>query len=287
MAAPQRRGLAAKWAPASIAAVVSLGMVAQSCVDLAALARSADARDLAASIENGIQPDPAYLARFVAANRPADARGDCGDAATRSRLTIGLAALDAAASADDLSRRDGAVQDALDFARLRLACNPLDGNAWLRFAIVESDAGGPSAQAVEALELSYWSAPDEGWVIAARLPFATRLFLAGVAGFEAEYRNDLRRFADYEPVDQVASTYIATPERIKALLRPMIAGQPETDEARSLRSWTDRGSSLTLIDGIETLAPDRRHPARASREARPTYAAPATGGAPSAAGTSR
>jgi hypothetical protein len=220
-------------------AVVALGLVAQACLDLAALARSADARDLAASIERGIQPDPAYLARFVAADGPAVASGDCGDAATRSRLTIGLAALDAAERADDLSRRDAAVQDALDFAKLRLACNPLDGNAWLRFAIVESDAGGPSAEAVEALKLSYWSAPNESWVMAARLPFATRLFLAGASGFEAEYRDDLRRFADYEPADQVAATYVATPARIKALLRPMIADQPG-DRRNAIVALMDR-----------------------------------------------
>jgi hypothetical protein len=207
--------------------LIAVGLIIKSIAGLASVALNADTRDLAASIEKGLQPDADYLFRFVSSKGLDRASGDCGDAITRARLTVALAALEFAIKGNDMALLDAAEKNALEIAGHRLSCNPLDGNAWLRFAMVDSQASGPSPTAINALRLSYWAAPNESWVMDARLPFATRLYLAGVTGFETEYIDDLRRFATYEPADKVAATYVATPPRIKALLHPLIADQIE------------------------------------------------------------
>jgi hypothetical protein len=227
VAAPRGRSSAARLITVPILFFLAAGLIIQSAASLALFARSADTRDLAAAIETGLTPDAAYLYRFVAESGLALPSADCDDALTRARLTVGLAALAAATKGTDPAQMDAAARNALQIARSRLSCNPLDGNAWLRFSMINVQSSGPSPTAIEALRLSYWCAPNEGWVIKSRLPFATQLYLAGDIEFETEYRDDLQRFATYEPGRQVASTYIATNPRIRTLLHPLIAAQPE------------------------------------------------------------
>lgn len=227
MEIPRARFSLTRLTTVPILAVIVTGLTVQSIAAFASFTRNADIRDLAGSIEEGVQPDLDYLPRFVATNGLDRASNDCGDAFTRARLTVSLAALDGASRGDDLTAIDAAEKNALDAAGRRLSCNPLDGNAWLRFAIVTAQASGPSGAAVEALRLSYWAAPNESWVIEARLPFATRLYLAGAKGFESEYLDDLRNFAMYEPTTRVAATYVATEPRVRTLLHPLIARQAE------------------------------------------------------------
>jgi hypothetical protein len=226
--APPRRRLSASWLITSpILFVLATALVVQSIRALASFAGDANTRDLAASIERGVQPDPAYLSSFISNNGLDRGSTDCGDAVTRARLTVSLAALDAAIKGSDLASIDVAKKNALEIVKHRLNCNPLDGNAWLRLAMIEAQSSGALPGAVDALRLSYWSAPSESWVMEARLSFATRLYLADVPGFETEYLEDLRRFATYEPTNQVAKTYAETASRIKALLHPLIVAQPE------------------------------------------------------------
>ena len=227
MGAPRRGVNASRLIACPILFSIVIGMIIESMRALASSAGGADTLDLAASIEQGIRPEPGYLARFVENNGLDHPSSACGDALTRARLTVALAALDAAIKANDGTLIEAAERNALAIAKRRLVCHPLDGNAWLRYAMIDAQAGGPSARVVDELRLSYWSAPNESWVIDARLPFATRLYLAGVAGFDSEYLGDLRRFATYQPAGQVAKTYARTAPQIQALLHPLIAAQPD------------------------------------------------------------
>jgi hypothetical protein len=239
VAARQRRWSVSRLITSPILFFVAIALVAASVRALAVFAGGADTRDLAASIEKGFKPDPDYLSSFVRNNgldRPFTA---CGDAITRARLTVGLAALDAAIKGDVLASIDAAEKSALEIAKHRLSCNPLDGNAWLRYAMIETRSIGPAPAAIDALRLSYWSAPSESWVMEARLAFATPLYLDGVPGFEGEYLEDLRRFATYEPASQVAATYVETAPRIRAMFHPLIEAQSETRK-RAMVAEIDR-----------------------------------------------
>jgi hypothetical protein len=205
--------------------VIGIAVASLSVRALVQFASNADVFDLAASIEKGELPDADYLARFVGSAGLDRASIDCGDLFTRASLTVNLAALQAATEEIDETLTDVAERNAVRAAEHRLNCNPLDGNAWLRYAMVETRGKGPVASAIDALRASYWAAPSEGWIITPRLAFATNLYLAGVTGFETEYFDDLSRFTSFEPTSRVASAYVATPSQVRALFRRSIDAQ--------------------------------------------------------------
>lgn len=211
---------------------------------LVLFASHADLFDLAASIErSGASPDATYLAAFVKRNALDRATADCGDSFTRASLTIHLATLEAASENDDAAAIGVARKNALRAAEHRLLCNPLDGNAWLRYAVVKSRGGGDPASVVEDLRMSYWTAPSEGWILEPRLVFATGLSLSGVGGFEMEYLSDLRLYVSFEPASRVAAAFVATSAIVRRRLRPLI------DELSD-------GHKKTIIAEIDALGVD-------------------------------
>ena len=228
MAIPRRKTATAAFIASPILFVIAVAVACLSVRGLALAAINADLFDLAASIETEAQPDADYLSRFVASKGLDEVSLDCGDSFTRASLTVNLAALDAATVALDVPATDAAERGAIRAAEHRLACNPLDGNAWLRYAMVESKGAGPVKSVIDALRASYWAAPNEGWIIESRLPFATNLVLAGADGFEAEYVDDLRRFTAYESISRVGAAYVALSPPVRRRLRPLIAVEPET-----------------------------------------------------------
>ena len=228
MAAPRRIVTAASIITSPILSVIGVVVVSLSVRTLVLFAANADVFDLAASIEKGALPDADYLARFVGSNGLNRAAVDCGDPFTRASLTVNLAALDAATKGIDVPLADAAETNAIRAAEHRLECNPLDGNAWLHYAMVEARGKGPVASVVDALRVSYWTAPSEGWVIEPRLAFATNLYLAGVTSFETEYVDDLRRFASFESTSRVAAAFVAVASKLRTQMRPLIDAQPET-----------------------------------------------------------
>ncbi|MGA2494073.1 MAG: hypothetical protein ABSF67_14140 [Roseiarcus sp.] len=230
MATPRRKTTAAAFIAAPILFVIAVGVAGLSARALALSAANADLLDLAASIEKQAQPDADYLARFIASKGLDRASVDCGDSFTRASLTVNLAVLDAATKTLDAPLVDAAEKSAIRAAAHRLACNPLDGNAWLRYAEVENKSAGRAETVTDALRASYWTAPSEGWIIESRLPFATDLVLTGASGFETEYIDDLRRFASFESSGRVAAAYVALSPPVRHRLRPLIDGEPETQK---------------------------------------------------------
>ncbi len=227
MAIHRRIVTAASLITSPILFVIGIAVAGLSVRALVQFASNADVFDLAASIEKGELPDADYLARFVESAGLDRVSIDCGDPFTRASLTVNLAALEAATKTIDVTLIDAAERNAIRAAEHRLACNPLDGNAWLRYAMVETRGKGPVASAIGALRMSYWAAPSEGWIIEPRLAFATNLYLAGVTGFETEYLGDLRRFASFESASRVAAAYVALSSRLGAQFRPLIDAQPQ------------------------------------------------------------
>ncbi|MGD0187777.1 MAG: hypothetical protein ABSC25_21365 [Roseiarcus sp.] len=227
MATPRRTTTAVALIASAILFVIAVGVAGLSARALALSAANADLFDLAASIERQAQPDAYYLSRFIASKGLDQASIACGDSFTRASLTVNLAALDAATKTLDVPLADAAERSAVRAAEHRLACNPLDGNAWLRYAMVENKGRGPVTSVIDALRASYWTAPSEGWIIESRLPFATNLVLAGVSGFETEYVDDLRQFASFESTGRVAAAYVALSPPVRHRMRPLIDAQPD------------------------------------------------------------
>jgi hypothetical protein len=233
LAAPRRISTAASIIASAILFAIGVIVVSLSVRTLVLFASNADIFNLAASIEKGSLPDADYLARFVGSTRFVGSNGldrastDCGDPFTRASLTVNLAAFDAATKTIDVPLADAAEANAIRAAEHRLECNPLDGNAWLHYAMLEARGKGPVASVIDALRVSYWTAPSEGWIIEPRLAFATNLTLAGVTGFETEYLDDLRRFASFESTSRVAAAFVAVASKLRTQMRPLIDAQPQ------------------------------------------------------------
>jgi hypothetical protein len=240
MAASRSTLFAASLIASPILFAIAAAVLVLATRALILFAGHADLFDLAGSIEGGGElPDAVYLARFVKANGLDRATADCGDSFTRASLTVTLAMFEAAAAKNDAAMTDFARKNALRAAEHRLVCNPLDGNAWLRFAIVKSRGKGPMGAIVDDLRMSYWTAPSEAWIVEPRLTFATDLYLAGETGFETEYLDDLRRFASFEPPSKVAEAFVAISQPVRERMRPLIDALPD---AR-------RKTIITEIDG--------------------------------------
>jgi hypothetical protein len=228
-AARRPRPSATSLVTSPILFAIAAAVLALSARALIRFANAADLFDLAASIErDGELPDADYLASFVARSGLDRANADCGDLLTRARVTVSLAMLDAAVEKGDAELTASARATALRAAEQRLSCNPLDGNAWLRYAIATSRGDGPIAQVVDDLRMSYWTTPSEGWIVEPRLDFATGLLGSGVTGFEAEYLEDLRRFASFEPASRVGAAFVETSPPVRARMRSIIDTLPET-----------------------------------------------------------
>lgn len=206
---------------------IAAAIVVAASRGLVLFAAHANVVDLAVSIEKGGAPDAGYLARFVERNGLDRASPDCGESFTRATLTVSLAALEAATKQSDAALTEVAERNALQAAERRLGCNPLDGNAWLRYAEVEAKGGAPAASVIGDLRMSYRTAPSEAWILEPRLAFATSLRLAGAGGFETEYLGDLGRFAAYEPIAKVAAAYAETAPPVRTSLHTLIEAQSD------------------------------------------------------------
>jgi hypothetical protein len=227
VATPRRKTTMAAFIASPILLVIAIGVAGLSARALALSAANADLFDLAASIDKHTQQDADYLSRFIANKGLDHASLDCSDSFSRASLTVNLAALDAATKTLDKASADIAERNVVHAAEHRLACNPLDGNAWLRYAMVKHRSKGRNETVTDALRTSYWTASSEGWIIESRLPFATDLVLAGASGFETEYVDDLRRFVSFESTGRVAAAYVALPLPVRRRLRPLIGAEPE------------------------------------------------------------
>lgn len=147
--------------------------------------------------------------------RPA---GFCNATVARALVTVRLAMADAVVESDSFARFDGTLDDAALSLRDLLRCSPLDGNAWLRLAMVEVQRGGPTPAVVQALEASYLAAPVDLWVMRARIPFVARLVTSGVSGLEKPFETELDVFLDKAFSQDIAAVYAATPENARKIL---------------------------------------------------------------------
>lgn len=153
--------------------------------------------DLARRIEEGAIVDLKYLDAFDRRHPDDRLVSLCDVRFRRARLTIELARLDLAVAEGDFTNLDLARERAMKAARRVIECAPLDGNAWLRYAMVETAAGGLTPAVREKFATADRLAPYEGWVIRARLPFYADLASRGIEGFAEPALRDFRSIVLY------------------------------------------------------------------------------------------
>ena len=125
----------------------------------------------------------------------------------RSAVSIELAALDAARKDAASTVWEARLAATGRLLRHGLHCFPLDGNMWLRLAMVEFAGAGPTSTVEEMLRLSADTAPSEAWIIAPRIAFAARLTDFPLPGARQILEKDIATFAQHGNVIEVGALY--------------------------------------------------------------------------------
>jgi hypothetical protein len=181
----------------------------------------APAEQAASYMEQGGELAPDRLRPLAAA---ADLATGCRTGIRRAAVTLHLSGLDVS----DGPSAAAAFAPSIRAITAALHCSPLDGNLWLRLAGVEAAADAPLGQVVQALRMSYWTAPNEGWVMLPRIVFAAPLQAAGVPLLAAEFGDDLRNTVLYGASEDVVALRAMLPDALQPKVDRLVAALPET-----------------------------------------------------------
>lgn len=180
--------------------------------------------------------DPRVLAEVERSpSMEAAARG-CLDEASRDALSIRLGALDQAVLSEASDREIRQYLASADQAvKQRLLCAPTDGNAWLLRAEILVQQGGDMTDLAQVLDLSYFYAPAEKWIMIPRLRLVSRLIDTARIAIPPQYALDLERFIQLSEPAEISSLYAESGEKSRQLMRAEIDQQRLDRRVRILR----------------------------------------------------
>ena len=231
--------------PRLVATVMSLGLAIWALNGFMAHTASATVRMLAKAIEDGGQPKLDVLDQLHENDTSDRILARCDSTDLRALAAVRLREIDLAYVTADPARADRAGAAAEGAIRKALSCGPLDGNLWLRLASLQTARFGPSPEALEFLRLSHWIAPSEGWILRARVDFASRLLGAGLKSTESELRSDIRTLVSFDSNSNIADMFMTAPEAARAIYREWIQLLPEERKRSLARALERRGVDLT------------------------------------------
>jgi hypothetical protein len=225
--------------------VVALALIAWSATEINSARHTATVRFLAEAIEGGRVPRQEVLDRLHDDEAASWIMRGCDGRSLRALATVRLKELDLAVEMTDGERADRAYEAGEAALYRALRCAPLDGNLWLRLAIVDAARGGPALMTVEFLKLSHWTAPSEASIVRARVAYVSSLREAGIEEIREELRSDIRTLINYDSVRNVAELYVAAPKSVLPIYQEWIALLPE-DRRQSLAGAVERrGGNLS------------------------------------------
>jgi hypothetical protein len=231
-------------APRLVATVVSLALIVWAVSGFIALSESSTVRSLARAIEMGGEPKPEVLDQLHQDRSFERLLSKCDTANLRALIVVRLKEIDVASAMADLHRVNLAYEGAEAAIRKSLICAPLDGNLWLRLAILDTARRGPSSKTIELFRLSHWTAPSEGWVARARIEFSSRLFAAGIKDVEPELRSDIRTIVSFDMPNNIAEMFFLAPHPVRPIYREWIDLLSERRKVRVIRAIESRGGNL-------------------------------------------
>jgi hypothetical protein len=230
--------------PRLVATALSVGLAAWATNGILKLSASDVVRSLASVIESGQQPRSEILDQLHESEQLKKILTSCDRSDLRALATTQLKDFDIALVEAEPTRADRAAAAAETAIRQALACAPLDGNLWLRLAALDTARRGPSSNTIEYLRLSHWTAPGEGWIVRARVNFASRLFEAGIKDVEPDLRSDVRTLVFFDAPDSVAELLVALPQSIQPIYREWIALLPQNRKNDVKRYVERHGGNL-------------------------------------------
>lgn len=193
--------------------------------------------------------DGQTLAAVTASTSMKAAEGSCLADVSRGALEVRLGALDQALLAEGSDRDIRRLRADADGAVMhRLACAPTDGNAWLLRAQLLSERTDDMATVAKLLDLSYFYAPAEKWIMIPRLRLVGNLIDAGDLPMPAQHALDLDRVLSLSAPNDVAELYVDAGIRSRALMRAVIDRQRLDRRVRILRLIDALGVSYPVPD---------------------------------------
>ncbi|NKJ40312.1 hypothetical protein [Rhizobium sp. SG570] len=197
--------------------------------------------------------DPRVLADVAESPSMRAAGNSCLDEVSRGALAIRLGALDQAVLSEASDRDIRNLLAAADQAvKRRLQCTPTDGNAWLLRAQILVQQGGDMTALSRSLDLSYFYAPAEKWIMIPRLRLVSNLIDSGRTSLPPQYGLDLERVIRLSEPSEIATLYVESGEKSRQLMRTMIDQQRLDRRVRILRTIDALGISYPVAAACQT-----------------------------------
>lgn len=224
-------------------AITGFGVLGIAWAALGILAEtdSSPTRRLAERIEQGAAPDLGYLTEFEARHDLDELLASCQGDLARAVSLIRLSELDAALAEGGVLLVEEAQNRAAETLRKTLGCAPLDGDAWLRLAMVEARRLGLTEDVMAMLRMSYWTAPNELSVMRPRIRFASRLYAAGVDEVAGDLEGDIRDLVLWGRNEDVEALILSAPDRVRHFYEKAIRLAPEGRGRRLAPLYEARG----------------------------------------------
>ncbi|MEJ1158826.1 hypothetical protein [Prosthecomicrobium sp. N25] len=217
----------------ALAVTVGLALAAGGVSAVSGEATTAPLRDVALQIERKGVGDPSFFERAERRSGTVlDAPG-CSRDLVRSAATLRVARLETAAvQAQDATEAIAAADRTL---RAALACRPIDGNLWLRLAVVAVARDGFTPAAEDLLRRSIRLAPAEDWIMAARVRFLGALVESGILEAEALFASEAETYMRRARVYEIVALYAAAGPAARAAQEAMWAALGEDRMSRIQR----------------------------------------------------
>lgn len=197
--------------------------------------------------------DPEVLADVMRSPSMRAAESSCLDEASRSALAIRLGALNQAVLSEASDREVRNLLAAADQAvKRRLQCAPMDGNAWLLLAQILVQQGGDRKDLGRLLDLSYFYAPSEKWIMIPRLRLVGHLIDRGQIALPPQYGLDLERVIRLSEPSEIAALYVGSGEKSRQLMRTVIDRQRLDRRVRILRVIDALGVSYPVAAACQS-----------------------------------
>lgn len=214
------RGLGIVLAASSAAIVLCFGLTEIKATGIV---------NVAAILADGDKVRPAVMKQSVATALAMPVTGICFPHLTRAASVILFAEAQARIERGEFDEALPIRRAFGDLNERTLACAPGSGFDWALRYWYEAAVRLDQPAAFRAAEMSYRTAPNEGWIIVRRLPFMLASYEIAPPGLQRSMLDDFRRLAQAQSTASVVDLYLRSNEKLKALFRTELASLPHEE----------------------------------------------------------
>jgi hypothetical protein len=231
------RGLGVALAAGSAAIVVCFGL---------AEVRATGIVNVAAILADGDKVRPAVMKQSVATALATPVTGLCFPHLTRAASVVLFAEAQARIERGEFDEAVPIRRAFGDLNERTLACAPGSGFDWVLRYWYEAAVRLDQQAAFRAAEMSYRTAPNEGWIIVRRLPYMLASYEIASPGLQHSMLGDFRRLALAQSTASVVDIYIRSNEKLQALFRTEMASIPYEERVELVEKLRKAGLEIDV-----------------------------------------